>query len=447
MAVPMTLRRSGSSRRTTSTRGSCSSRRTSSRGRSRPVIGSRAGPRAEDGAAPGACGRAGDRRPSAGTLGPVDGRRPPGATAGTLAAWRTGTSVVRWRSGLARTVRGTRSLQLGVGPEAGVLEGLTAPDWQLLALLERGPRAARPAARPRPRRPGAAPGGPASCSACSGRPAPWSSGPAPVRPGGGSARTCGRGRVRPAGAASLVGAEVAVVGRRRPRASPSPSPSPRPAPGPRRSSTTPPWARPTCCPGGASPADVGRRAAHVAAEAVHRLAPDVRTGCPADPDLVLLVSAQVPDAPSGVPLVQAGTTHLPVVVRPDHVVVGPLVVPGRGACLHCVDLHHSDLDPGWADAVRLLRRGSGRVAHAGQRDGRARRRPRRRARDRDGARAAGRGGGAGRPGRVHVVAALVAAPGVRVRGLAGPRAGPGVRPRRTGPLPHRGRAAGATMAA
>jgi hypothetical protein len=114
-------------------------------------------------------------------------------------------------------------------------------------------------------------------------------------------------------------------------------------------------------PGGAAPCDVGRRTAHVAAEAVHRLAPDVRTACPADPDLVLLVSAQVADAPAGVPLVQAGTTHLPVVVRPDHVVVGPLVVPGRGACLHCVDLHHSDLDPGWADAVRLLRRGAGRV--------------------------------------------------------------------------------------
>jgi len=259
-----------------------------------------------------------------------------------------GDEVVRWRSGLARTVRGTRTLQLGVGPDATLLDGLTADDWHLLALLERGPRR-RDVGASLP------PGGPRTARTRQLLALLEGAGAVVVGTGGGAL---------PGTAGSLVGADVAVVGG-----------------GGLGIALTVALAASgarTCAlvddadvgpadvlPGGASVGDVGRRAAHVAAEAVHRLVPDVRTACPVDPDLVLLVSAQVPDAPAGVPLVQAGTTHLPVVVRPDHVVVGPLVVPGRGACLHCVDLHHSDVDPGVADAVRLLRRGAGRVRAPG----------------------------------------------------------------------------------
>lgn len=283
---------------------------------------------------------------------------------GRVVTDRAGT-VVRWRSGLARTVRGTRSLQLGVGPGATVVEGLTAADWHLLALLERGPRRrdleaalgrvdAAGAARARQL---------LGMLELAGAVVTAAPGTAPAAGTGRDPRTGRDGRERHQGAGpggSLAGAEVAVVGGGGLGVALAVALA---AAGARTSAlvddaTVGPA---DVLPGGAAPADVGRRAAHVAAEAVHRLAPHVRTACPADPDLVLLVSAQVPDAPAGVPLVQAGTTHLSVVVRPGHVVVGPLVVPGRGACLHCVDLHHSDLDAGWADAVRLLRRGAGRV--------------------------------------------------------------------------------------
>jgi bacteriocin biosynthesis cyclodehydratase domain-containing protein len=38
--------------------------------------------------------------------------------------------------------------------------------------------------------------------------------------------------------------------------------------------------------------------------------------------------------------------HLPVVVG-DRITVGPLVVPGETACLHCVGLARRDADPAW----------------------------------------------------------------------------------------------------
>lgn len=255
---------------------------------------------------------------------------------------------MRWRVGLARTVRGPRSLQLGSGSDAVVLEGLTAQDWQLLGLLERArPRSELDVAV-------AALGIPAArcqrlldvlteVAALSGAVA---------------VRACEQ--LRP----SLAGAQVAVVGGGGLGIVLAVALA---AAGASRSALVDDATvgHPDVLPGGAQHGDVGRRAAHVAAEAVHRLRPDVRTACPTDPDLVVLVSAHVPDAPAGIPLVQRGTLHLPVVVRPDEVVVGPLVVPGRGACLHCLDLHHRDLDPGWAQAVHLLRRDAGRVRQPG----------------------------------------------------------------------------------
>lgn len=39
--------------------------------------------------------------------------------------------------------------------------------------------------------------------------------------------------------------------------------------------------------------------------------------------------------------------HLPVVFSDGGVEVGPLVRPGRGACVRCVDLHRADADPAW----------------------------------------------------------------------------------------------------
>ncbi|UAJ80960.1 TOMM precursor leader peptide-binding protein [Leifsonia sp. ZF2019] len=39
--------------------------------------------------------------------------------------------------------------------------------------------------------------------------------------------------------------------------------------------------------------------------------------------------------------------HLPVVFGEKRVVVGPVVHPGRGACVRCLDLHRRDADPAW----------------------------------------------------------------------------------------------------
>ncbi len=260
---------------------------------------------------------------------------------------QTADEVCRWRTGLARAVRGPHDLQLGSGSDAVVLQGLAASDWQLLGLLERGPRRREMSA--------AAARLGLSTARCDqlldmleaagalepGRPA------SPLD--------------EPGSASSLVGAQVAVVGGGGglgvvlcvALA----------AAGASRAALVDDAtvSADDVLPGGALHTDVGRRAAHVAAEAVHRLRPDVRTACPTDPDLVVLVSSHVADAPAALPLVQAGTAHLPVVVRAEEVVVGPLVLPGVGACLHCLDLHHRDLDPGWPDAVHLLRRDRRRV--------------------------------------------------------------------------------------
>ncbi len=277
---------------------------------------------------------------------------------------------MRWRPGLARTVRGPHDLQLGCGSGAVVLEGLTAADWQLLALLERAPSAGELAETvrrlglpgPRARTLLELLAGAGALAGTGGFVGPVGRA-APVA-GGGPAAARARDGARGPGRPSLAGAQVAVVGGAGLGVALTVALA---AAGASRSALVDDAtvSAHDVLPGGAQHGDVGRRAAHVAAEAVHRLRPDVRTACPEDPDLVVLVSAHVPDAPAGIPLVQRGTLHLPVVVRPDEVVVGPLVVPGRGPCLHCLDLHHRDLDPGWADAVRQLRRESRRVRQPG----------------------------------------------------------------------------------
>lgn len=49
--------------------------------------------------------------------------------------------------------------------------------------------------------------------------------------------------------------------------------------------------------------------------------------------------------------------HLPVVFGDGGVSVGPLVVPGGGPCVRCVDLHRRDADPAWpAMAAQLHER-------------------------------------------------------------------------------------------
>jgi bacteriocin biosynthesis cyclodehydratase domain-containing protein len=95
----------------------------------------------------------------------------------------------------------------------------------------------------------------------------------------------------------------------------------------------------------ATPASPTRRVAvygagEVAEELVRQL------GRASDPELVVLVGAWVLAPAEHGPWLRRDVPHLPVVVG-ERVTVGPLVVPGAGACLHCVHLARRDADPAW----------------------------------------------------------------------------------------------------
>ncbi|MDQ2708904.1 MAG: TOMM precursor leader peptide-binding protein, partial [Actinomycetota bacterium] len=95
-----------------------------------------------------------------------------------------------------------------------------------------------------------------------------------------------------------------------------------------------------------------------AVRAVHRVAPDVR--CEARTprgraDLVVLTDQLHPDHhPVDLP-------HLLVRLADGLGLVGPLVLPGRTACLRCVDLHLAARDPCWPTVAADL---VGRVGSA-----------------------------------------------------------------------------------
>ncbi|NHC45648.1 thiamine biosynthesis protein ThiF [Motilibacter aurantiacus] len=65
------------------------------------------------------------------------------------------------------------------------------------------------------------------------------------------------------------------------------------------------------------------------------------------PDLAVLAPALSPAPHLVEALVRDGVPHLLVAVRETTAVVGPLVLPGRSACLRCLDLHRTDRDPAW----------------------------------------------------------------------------------------------------
>ncbi len=68
-------------------------------------------------------------------------------------------------------------------------------------------------------------------------------------------------------------------------------------------------------------------------------------GIAALPDLAILVGRHPPELRAG--LMQDRVPHLAVSADEAIGVVGPLVVPGRTACLKCLDLTRTDRDPAW----------------------------------------------------------------------------------------------------
>jgi bacteriocin biosynthesis cyclodehydratase domain-containing protein len=76
-----------------------------------------------------------------------------------------------------------------------------------------------------------------------------------------------------------------------------------------------------------------------------RRARELLAGREPRPDLVVLVG--VPDPQVGERLVADGLPHLVASGQEAIGIVGPLVVPGRTACLRCLDLTRAELDPAW----------------------------------------------------------------------------------------------------
>lgn len=110
-------------------------------------------------------------------------------------------------------------------------------------------------------------------------------------------------------------------------------------------------------PGGLTPDTVGTARQDAARTAMRRGAPGVRSdlppGRPAPDAAVLAPTGPVPQSVVE-DLLRDGVPHLPATVRECTGIVGPLVLPGRSACLRCLDLHRTDRDPAWPHVAAQL---------------------------------------------------------------------------------------------
>jgi ThiF family len=99
-------------------------------------------------------------------------------------------------------------------------------------------------------------------------------------------------------------------------------------------------------PAGLEVTDSGAPRERGVARAVRRAAPDVRTDDDdTRPDLVVLTEAH--DSGLIADLMAERIPHLMATAAEAIGVVGPLVLPGRSACLRCLDLTRRDRDPAW----------------------------------------------------------------------------------------------------
>jgi hypothetical protein len=100
-------------------------------------------------------------------------------------------------------------------------------------------------------------------------------------------------------------------------------------------------------PAGLGSADVGFARAAGVARAIARVAGDVRTKDDSArlPDLTVLAGRPDPVVLDG--LMRHRLVHLIAAADEAIGTVGPLVIPGRSACLRCVDLSKAASDPAW----------------------------------------------------------------------------------------------------
>jgi hypothetical protein len=100
-------------------------------------------------------------------------------------------------------------------------------------------------------------------------------------------------------------------------------------------------------PSGLSVADVGEPRSAGVARAIGRTAPEVRTSDNARklPDVAVLTGQHGPELAAR--LMEQRVPHLTATAGEAIGVVGPLVIPGRSACLRCLDLARTERDPAW----------------------------------------------------------------------------------------------------
>ncbi|MFC4021585.1 TOMM precursor leader peptide-binding protein [Micromonospora sp. GCM10011542] len=112
-------------------------------------------------------------------------------------------------------------------------------------------------------------------------------------------------------------------------------------------------------------AELGRPLAPAVRAAVTRAAPGTGTHpSPAGrPDLVIHLGTDRPPALLAAGHAQRRQPHLLVTLREGVPVIGPLVRPPGGPCLHCVELHRADRDPDWPRLAAQL--AAGQPASAG----------------------------------------------------------------------------------
>jgi bacteriocin biosynthesis cyclodehydratase domain-containing protein len=103
-------------------------------------------------------------------------------------------------------------------------------------------------------------------------------------------------------------------------------------------------------PGAIDPAHVGKRRQESVSRAIQRDTPTVRiapTYAARRPELVVVAPVERYPVELFDSLMSDGVPHLLVRPAEDEVLVGPLVLPGRTPCVHCVDLRLSESDPSW----------------------------------------------------------------------------------------------------
>ncbi|RLP98724.1 hypothetical protein [Micromonospora sp. CV4] len=113
-------------------------------------------------------------------------------------------------------------------------------------------------------------------------------------------------------------------------------------------------------------AELGDPLAPAVRAAVDRVAPGTGThpGRTARIDLVVQLGTDRPPALLAAGLAQRRQPHLLVTLREGVPVIGPLVRPPAGPCLHCVELHRADRDPDWPRLAAQLAAAEPAVAGA-----------------------------------------------------------------------------------